>query len=736
MIMTKKFVGILVPFCLAFVSFASARSQPPPPGAEDILVGHISHVEGQLLRYVPEESDWVATVQDAPFGLDDALYSDEDSKAEFIFPNDTLLRTGGSTQIQLITLRRDVTEADVASGVARFYNRSENGVIKITTAFGYVIAGGATTFDLYVGDESVEVITLNGRVDFVHGENLLRYDVISGSSIVADSTRVTSFEANVDAGWDDWNMDRDRLWRKWLEASGDSGRYLPTTLRDKAYALEVNGRWEEVRYEGASRRFWRPTSVARGWSPFTAGRWTVYHGDNTWIPDEQFGYVTHHYGNWIYTGDHWYWAPPVARVQVDVSPFLAVGLGWYPGRVGWIHTGITIGWVPLAWNEHYYTQRRWGSRTTVVNTTNINQININISNYNYLDRAVVVNRDNFYSRRNYRDLRLANISRDTISQNYQAAPVVNDRVIDNYKTLKGRHNFSNVDVDRKPHKVVRDRILHNEQRSRQAQKDNAEALLQNMHQSKQGRIDRNASIVQPKVGNKLVRLEEVSKPRLPDEFRQKELKKTTRQVLPAQDVKVQDATGSREKQRPAIQQEKNSKKERQTEQQPAVQQQKNSKKERQVEQQPAVQQQKNSKKERQVEQQPAVQQQKNSKKERQVEQQPAVQQQKNRKKERQVEQQPAVQQQKNSKKERQVEQQPAVQQQKNSKKERQVEQQPAVQQQKNSKKERQLEQQPAVQQQKNSKKEQPEEPKENGQSGDSGKKLEKERPLKEKGNKQ
>ena len=558
--MTKNFVGLSVVFFLAFVSFASARSSPPrPPGGEDILVGHISYVEGQLLRYVSEENDWVATVKEAPFSLDDALYSAEDSRAEFIIPNDTWIRTGGSTQIQLIALKQDVTEADMASGVARFYNRSENGVIKVTTEYGYVIADRETTFDLYVGDESIEVVTLKGKVDFVHAGNQKRYDVISGSSIVADGNQVTSNEANVDAEWDDWNMDRDRTWQKWQQAAGDSGRYLPPTLRDEAYVLQENGRWEEVRYQGANRRVWRPTSVSTGWSPFTLGRWADYHGDNTWIPDEQFGYVTHHYGNWIYAGNVWYWAPPVARVQVGIGPFLAVGLGWYPGRVGWIHTGITIGWVPLAWNENYYSHRRWGSRTTVINTTNINQINIDIGNYRYLDRAIVVNRDTLYSARNYRDVRLANISGETITRDYRAAAIVDNRMIDKYKTIRERHNFANIDVGRKPHEVVRERILQNEKLSRQARKVSSSAFLQNVRKSKSGRVDRDVSITQPKVGNKLVGLGEVSNPRSAGDFHQKPLKNTIRQIQPVHIATVQSGKGP-EKQGRAIRPEKAEKK--------------------------------------------------------------------------------------------------------------------------------------------------------------------------------
>ena len=159
---------------------------------------------------------------------------------------------------------------------------------------------------------------------------------------------------------------------------GRSVEYLPPSLRDESYALEENGRWESVPYEGSSRWFWRPTTVAVGWSPFTAGRWTDWNGDQTWIPAEPFGYVTHHYGNWIYTRNSWYWAPPVVSVRVGL-PLLNIGFFWSPGRVSWIHSGAYVGWVPLAPRETYYSHRHWGGpHEVVVTNINITRININI----------------------------------------------------------------------------------------------------------------------------------------------------------------------------------------------------------------------------------------------------------------------------------------------------------------------------------------------------------------------
>ena len=148
--------------------------------------------------------------------------------------------------------------------------------------------------------------------------------------------------------------------------------YLPPTLRDESYVLDENGQWDTVDYEGRRRTFWRPTHVAAGWAPFTVGRWTDWDGDQTWIPAEPFGYMTHHYGNWVYVGSAWYWAPPVVSVSAG-SPLLDIGFHWNPGRVSWIHSDAYVGWVPLAPRETYYSHRRWGGRhDEVIGGANIN----------------------------------------------------------------------------------------------------------------------------------------------------------------------------------------------------------------------------------------------------------------------------------------------------------------------------------------------------------------------------
>jgi hypothetical protein len=507
--------------------FSTAAVMIPPSSAADapsMLVGRIFHIEGDLLRYVPAEKDWVAVVKDAPFGTEDTLFSGSRGMAELIVPNGTWIRIGNSTQIQFITLDTDLAEMDVASGVARFYNKSSDTVIKVTSPFGYVLGDPGTIFDIYVGENSVEVVAIKGKVSFVHSATEAKYDVAAGSqSILADQQQVSSGDGTVDPDWNRWNTIRENFWVAKARVKGRSAEYLPPSLQDESYALEENGSWERVPYEGTSRWFWRPR-VAVGWSPFTVGRWTDWYGDQTWIPAEPFGYVTHHYGNWVYVQNDWYWAPPVVSVRAGL-PLLDVGFYWYPGRVSWIHSGIYVGWVPLAPRETYYSHRHWGGpHAVVVSNVNITQININIRNYTYANHAVVVNQNNFYRVNNYKNVRVTNINRTTIINNYRAAPVVNNKVINNYTTNKQRYNYTNIKVNEKPHNTVIKRIQQNQAIIQSGRKEKASVVQERAKSIKEGRVNREARIEQPKVTNYIVPASEVNRPKSEIKLQQREIK--------------------------------------------------------------------------------------------------------------------------------------------------------------------------------------------------------------------
>jgi hypothetical protein len=517
----KRWMGLLVCLFLTVVAMISPSSAADAPA---MVAGRVYYIEGDLLRYVPAEKDWVAVVRDAPFGTEDTLFSGSQGMAELIVPNGTWIRIGNSTQIQFIALDTDLAEMDVASGVARFYNKSSDTVIKTTSPFGYVLAYPGTVFDFYVGENSVEVVAVSGKVSFVHSATDAKYDVAAGSpSILADQQQVSSGGGTVDPGWDRWNTVRENFWAAKARVRGRSVEYLPPNLRDESYALDENGSWESVPYEGTSRWFWRPR-VAVSWSPFTVGRWTDWYGDQTWIPAEPFGYVTHHYGNWVYARNNWYWAPPVVSVRVGL-PLLDIGSFWSPGRVSWIHSGAYVGWVPLAPRETYYSHRNWGGpHDVVVTNVNLAQININLRNYAYANRAIVVPQNNFYGVNNYTKVRVTNINPTTIINNYRAAPVVNNTVINNYTTDKQRYNYTTVKVNEKPHNTVINRIQQNETIIQKGKKENAAVLQQQVKSIKEGKVNREARIEAPKVTNYIVPANEVNRPKSEIKLQQREIK--------------------------------------------------------------------------------------------------------------------------------------------------------------------------------------------------------------------
>jgi len=222
----------------------------------------------------------------------------------------------------------------------------------------YVLAYPGTIFDFYVGDNSVEVVAVKGRVSFVHSATEAKYDVADGSpSILADQQQVSSGEGTVDPDWDQWNTVRENFWAAKARVRDGRSNILPPSLQDEAYALEENGRWERVSYEGTERWFWRPRVVV-GWSPFTVGRWTDWYGDQTWIPAEPFGYVTTITvtgSTWGITGTGPACGERARRASSPQRGLLLVS------RKGFMDSYWDLrGWVPLAPYEPYYCYRPWG----------------------------------------------------------------------------------------------------------------------------------------------------------------------------------------------------------------------------------------------------------------------------------------------------------------------------------------------------------------------------------------
>ncbi len=306
--------------------------------------------------------------------------------------------------------------------------------------------------------------------------------------MLADQQQVSSGEGTVDAEWDQWNLSRENFWAAKARVRGRSVEYLPPSLRDEAYALEENGRWEKIPYQGTERWFWRPVKVAVGWSPFTVGRWTDWYGTRPGFrrnPSVTSPTITA-------TGSTWGIAGTGPRL------WRACALGSL--SLTWASTGIPEG---LSW-IHYRDLRGMGASgsardvlqlpstgealdAVVVNNVNITQININVRNYAYVNRAIVVNQNNFYRVNNYTNVRVTNINSTTIINNYRAAPVVNNTVINNFTTNRQRYNYTDVAVNEKPHNTVLNRIQQNQAIIREGRVEKATVLQERVKSIREGR---------------------------------------------------------------------------------------------------------------------------------------------------------------------------------------------------------------------------------------------------------
>lgn len=436
----------LVMLLIIALAFNLAHAQDTEDWEEQgtIMVGRISHLEGQLLRYDADADDWAATSQEAPIGVDDLLRTEADSRAEFIMPNNTWARIDSLTELELVALEPGLTHADIPSGNARFYNKSTQTDIKASTPFGTVTAPPGAVFDVYVNQYGVDVIAIEKSVHFIHNASQVKHEVRSDSAgIYADIQTISVSSGDVNPSWTAWNHDMDALWAGRMASRGESSAYLPPELHSEAYALDRYGIWERVYYNGTYYRFWRPVQVSVSWSPFTWGAWIVWHGDHVWVPHEPFGYVTHHYGNWIFAAGFWYWAPPVSRAMVHAhAPLFRIGFGWYPGRVAWIHFGATVGWIPLAPYEPYYTHRHWGRRSIVAAKGAGLHRDRHVRSFKHHQHAVVIHRNHLYQSDNYRHAIIRGIPYGTIRTQYRSTPVLNRTVTKDRRSVENKHRFN------------------------------------------------------------------------------------------------------------------------------------------------------------------------------------------------------------------------------------------------------------------------------------------------------
>ena len=432
--MKKQIIFLLVLFAMLWISAVAQAA---------IIVGRIGHVEGDIYRYMDAGNEWVQTFVDSPAGTGDILSTGAGSRAEINFPNQLVVRLAENSEVEIMNLQEDTGEFYLVAGLARFYNNSGKGTLKIRTNRGVADLPAGSIADLQAGAASLQIWSVRGGSTFLAMANDSRQETLEvidqSTSLIIYRDSVTAGIGPIDRGWHNWCAERENVWH---ERQMVRSEYMPEPLQGYAYALQPHGRWRRVYYRGYNYWAWQPHRVAAGWAPYTSGYWYSWHGDRVWVDHNPWGWVTHHHGHWLYVRGSWMWTPyahVASTPGVTVADF-AIEFGpryrphWHPGRVRWIAYNDYVGWLPLAPWETYYGHRRWGPGSRVVSSsTGVNiRININLTDHHYLDHAVVIPRQHFKHRRttvvkNYYTVQIKNIDKKVIVKNYRPFPTLEDR---------------------------------------------------------------------------------------------------------------------------------------------------------------------------------------------------------------------------------------------------------------------------------------------------------------------
>lgn len=320
-------------------------SAPSARAEEGYRHGRLRYVEtGVSLQRATEVSAEEALVNQ-PFLPGDRVWTDAYGRAEFQFPDGTVVRLDSRSKMDYSGHEEDRPERIVLrlwSGSLMVRVRTRDAArFQIETPAGTVealeqamvrldVSGGETRVSVYRGEAVLD--DGRGRVQLAEGQRT--YSRWGG-----EAEEAAAFDIREEDDFSRWDLERESQDR-WAARSSE---YLPRELDPYAGEFENNGNW---RYESEVGYVWSP-HVAAGWSPYSNGHWSWTPYGWTWIPYEPWGWAPSHYGRWGFSVSFgWYWSP---------------GRVWGPGWVSWGVGHGYVGWCPLGWRDKpVYAWGGWG----------------------------------------------------------------------------------------------------------------------------------------------------------------------------------------------------------------------------------------------------------------------------------------------------------------------------------------------------------------------------------------
>jgi len=368
-------------------------------------VARLNFIQGEVTFQPGGENDWVWARLNRPLTDGDSLWTQPGARAE-LHVGSTAIRLDEQSALTISNIDDNTIQLQLSSGTMNLRVRSlyDNDVIEVDTpnlAF-TVTAPGNYLITVYPDGYTTIVTVWNGQGQITGGDQAFLVDGGSQAQVSGtDSLSYDIYDLPYRDGFDQWSAMRDQR-----EDRSRSIRYVSPEMTGYE-DLDNDGTWITDSNYGP---VWVPTNVSSDWAPYRNGHWAwVSPWGWTWVDNEQFGFVTSHYGRWAHlnnrgAGGGWAWIPPKRERDSRnhyITPVYSPALVTFAGDSNSSRdfgSGGGVAWFPLAPGEVYVPAYK-------TSTTYITQVNITNT---VVRQTVITNVVNNPSRReNYANERVA-----------------------------------------------------------------------------------------------------------------------------------------------------------------------------------------------------------------------------------------------------------------------------------------------------------------------------------------
>lgn len=342
-------------------------------------VARLNFIQGEVTFQAGGEDDWVWARLNRPLTDGDSLWTQPGARVE-LHVGSTAIRMDEQSALTISNIDDNTVQLQLSSGTMNLRVRSlyDNDVIEIDTpnlAFTVTALGNyRITVD---PDGYTTIVTVwDGEGQITGGDQAFLVDGGSQAQVSGtDSLSYDIYDLPYRDEFDQWSATRDQR----VDRSRTI-RYVSPEMTGYE-DLDENGDWVTDSNYGP---VWVPTNVSSDWAPYRNGHWAwVSPWGWTWVDNEQFGFVTSHYGRWAYLNDRregsrWAWIPP--RRERDnrdryITPVYSPALVTFaeaPSSSNGFGAGGGVAWFPLAPGEVYVpaykTSTTYITRVNITNT--------------------------------------------------------------------------------------------------------------------------------------------------------------------------------------------------------------------------------------------------------------------------------------------------------------------------------------------------------------------------------